>query len=98
MIVIQCERYTQALDNLAPPHRIHTLLKAKSPRIQTGEGMTERERSTGRKPGKRILIRGTGGGQGAAALEAFCQEGTMVAGCYIKKGMANLGSGESAWR
>lgn len=50
--------------------------------------MTERNQGTGRLSGKRVLITGTGGGQGAAALEAFCREGAMVAGCDIKKGSA----------
>lgn len=42
----------------------------------------------GRLRGKRVLITGTGGGQGAAAQRAFCREGAVVAGCDIKAGAA----------
>ena len=41
-----------------------------------------------RLEGKRILITGTAGGQGAAAQELFCREGARVAGCDIKPGAA----------
>lgn len=42
----------------------------------------------GRLNGKRVLITGTGGGQGAAAQRAFCEEGAVVVGCDLKKGAA----------
>lgn len=42
----------------------------------------------GRLSGKRILITGTGGGQGAAAQRAFCQEGAVVVGCDLRNGAA----------
>lgn len=43
---------------------------------------------SGRLKGKRVLITGTGGGQGAAAQRAFCQEGALVVGCDLAKGSA----------
>jgi NAD(P)-dependent dehydrogenase (short-subunit alcohol dehydrogenase family) len=45
----------------------------------------------GRPPrlsGKRALITGTGGGQGAAAQRAFCEEGASVVGCDKLEGAA----------
>lgn len=38
--------------------------------------------------GKRVLITGTGGGQGAAAQELFAQEGARVVGCDVVPGAA----------
>jgi NAD(P)-dependent dehydrogenase (short-subunit alcohol dehydrogenase family) len=38
----------------------------------------------GRLTGKRILITGTGGGQGAVAQELFCQHGARVVGCDLR--------------
>jgi meso-butanediol dehydrogenase / (S,S)-butanediol dehydrogenase / diacetyl reductase len=34
----------------------------------------------GRLAGKRVLITGTGGGQGAAAQRGFCEEGARLGG------------------
>jgi len=42
----------------------------------------------GRLAGKRVLIIGTGGGQGAAAQELFCQHGARVVGCDLRPGAA----------
>jgi meso-butanediol dehydrogenase/(S,S)-butanediol dehydrogenase/diacetyl reductase len=42
----------------------------------------------GRLEGKRVLITGTAGGQGAAALRLFCAEGARVAGCDVREGAA----------
>lgn len=42
----------------------------------------------GRLVGKRTLITGTGGGQGAAAQRAFCEEGAIVVGCDMTEGAA----------
>lgn len=44
--------------------------------------------SHGRLAGKRVLITGTGGGQGAAAQILFAQEGAQVFGCDINDGAA----------
>jgi NAD(P)-dependent dehydrogenase (short-subunit alcohol dehydrogenase family) len=44
--------------------------------------------STGRLAGKRILISGTAGGQGAAAQRLFCEEGAAVVGCDLHEGAA----------
>jgi len=41
-----------------------------------------------RLPGKRVLITGTGGGQGAAAQKLFVAEGARVVGCDVKPGQA----------
>jgi meso-butanediol dehydrogenase / (S,S)-butanediol dehydrogenase / diacetyl reductase len=41
-----------------------------------------------RLAGKRVLITGTGGGQGAAAQELFAREGARVVGCDIKEDAA----------
>jgi meso-butanediol dehydrogenase / (S,S)-butanediol dehydrogenase / diacetyl reductase len=42
----------------------------------------------GRLAGKRALITGTGGGQGAAAQRGFCEEGARVVGCDLVAGAA----------
>ena len=42
----------------------------------------------GRLQGKRALITGTAGGQGAIAQRAFCREGASVVGCDVKEGGA----------
>jgi NAD(P)-dependent dehydrogenase (short-subunit alcohol dehydrogenase family) len=39
---------------------------------------------------KRVLITGTGGGQGDAAQRLFAQEGARVVGCDVKPGAAEL--------
>lgn len=38
--------------------------------------------------GKRVLITGTGSGQGAAAQRRFCEEGASVIGCDVRAGSA----------
>jgi NAD(P)-dependent dehydrogenase (short-subunit alcohol dehydrogenase family) len=38
--------------------------------------------------GKRVLITGTGSGQGAAAQRRFCEEGASVIGCDVRSGSA----------
>ncbi|QII00323.1 SDR family oxidoreductase [Rhodococcoides fascians A21d2] len=42
----------------------------------------------GRLTGKRVLITGTAGGQGAAAQELFAREGATVVGCDLHAGTA----------
>src|SRR3982751_5668771 len=42
----------------------------------------------GRLAGKRVLITGTGGGQGAVAQELFCNHGAYVIGCDVRPGAA----------
>jgi meso-butanediol dehydrogenase/(S,S)-butanediol dehydrogenase/diacetyl reductase len=49
--------------------------------------------SAGRLAGKRVLITGTGGGQGAAAQELFCRHGARVIGCDIRPGAAAATAG-----
>jgi meso-butanediol dehydrogenase/(S,S)-butanediol dehydrogenase/diacetyl reductase len=44
--------------------------------------------ATGRLAGKRVLITGTGGGQGEAAQRLFAREGATVIGCDLKPGSA----------
>jgi NAD(P)-dependent dehydrogenase (short-subunit alcohol dehydrogenase family) len=48
----------------------------------------------GRLAGKRVLITGTGGGQGAAAQWAFCEEGARVVGCDLAEGRAEAAAEE----
>ncbi|WP_275627527.1 SDR family NAD(P)-dependent oxidoreductase [Pseudomonas sp. 273] len=43
---------------------------------------------TGRLSGKRVLITGTGGGQGEVAQRLFASEGASVIGCDLKSGAA----------
>lgn len=43
---------------------------------------------TGRLEGRRVLITGTAGGQGAAAQEMFVREGARVEGCDLRAGAA----------
>jgi NAD(P)-dependent dehydrogenase (short-subunit alcohol dehydrogenase family) len=52
--------------------------------------------SEGRLAGKRVLITGTGGGQGAAAQELFCQHGARVVGCDLRPGAADVGASGGA--
>ncbi len=42
------------------------------------------ESTTGRLHGKRVLITGTAGGQGAAAQALFAREGARVVGCDVQ--------------
>jgi meso-butanediol dehydrogenase / (S,S)-butanediol dehydrogenase / diacetyl reductase len=44
--------------------------------------------NNGRLAGKRVLITGTGGGQGAVAQELFCNHGAHVIGCDVRPGAA----------
>lgn len=44
--------------------------------------------SSGRLAGKRVMITGTGGGQGAAAQDLFAREGARVIGCDLKPSAA----------
>lgn len=48
----------------------------------------EMDKLPGRLGGKRVLITGTGGGQGALAQRMFCEAGAAVVGCDIKEGAA----------
>lgn len=48
--------------------------------------------SSKRLAGKRVLITGTGGGQGAAAQRAFCEQGAAVVGCDLDEGAAERGA------
>jgi NAD(P)-dependent dehydrogenase (short-subunit alcohol dehydrogenase family) len=50
--------------------------------------MTDREARPGRLQGKRVLITGTAGGQGAAAQELFAREGARIVGCDVQEGAA----------
>jgi meso-butanediol dehydrogenase/(S,S)-butanediol dehydrogenase/diacetyl reductase len=47
--------------------------------------MAEKTRK-GRLEGKRVLITGTGGGQGEAAQRLFAEEGARIVGCDLKGG------------
>jgi NAD(P)-dependent dehydrogenase (short-subunit alcohol dehydrogenase family) len=57
----------------------------------------------GRLDGKRVLITGTGGGQGEAAQRLFCVEGASVVGCDVKEETAEAtadalrAEGHRAW-
>lgn len=42
----------------------------------------------GRLAGKRVLLTGTGGGQGEAAQRLFCEQGARVIGCDVNEGAA----------
>lgn len=55
---------------------------------QCTKGYFVSDRSKGRLVGKRILITGTGGGQGEAAQRLFTSEGAIVFGCDITDGSA----------
>lgn len=46
------------------------------------------DKTTGRLAGKRVLITGTGGGQGEAAQRLFAEAGATVVGCDLKPGAA----------
>jgi meso-butanediol dehydrogenase/(S,S)-butanediol dehydrogenase/diacetyl reductase len=47
-----------------------------------------------RLEGKRVLITGTGGGQGKAAQTLFAQEGARVIGCDVQQGAAERSASE----
>ena len=47
-----------------------------------------------RLAGKRVLITGTAGGQGAAAQELFAREGARIVGCDIQEGAADRTASE----
>jgi meso-butanediol dehydrogenase/(S,S)-butanediol dehydrogenase/diacetyl reductase len=51
-------------------------------------------KGAGRLAGKRVLITGTAGGQGAAVQRAFCEEGAAVVGCDIVEGGAEATASE----
>lgn len=51
---------------------------------------------SGRLEGKRVLLTGTGGGQGEAAQELFAQAGARVVGCDISPGAAEATAGKLA--
>jgi meso-butanediol dehydrogenase/(S,S)-butanediol dehydrogenase/diacetyl reductase len=50
--------------------------------------------ASGRLAGKRILITGTGGGQGAAAQRLFAAEGARIIGCDVREGAAEATAAE----
>jgi meso-butanediol dehydrogenase / (S,S)-butanediol dehydrogenase / diacetyl reductase len=50
--------------------------------------MRDTRKIPGRLAGKRVLVTGTGGGQGAAAQELFCAHGATVIGCDARAGSA----------
>ncbi|GAA1075830.1 SDR family NAD(P)-dependent oxidoreductase [Tsukamurella spumae] len=50
----------------------------------------------GRLAGKRVLLTGTGGGQGRAAQAMFAREGARVVGCDIQPGRAESSAAELA--
>src|SRR3954464_11452797 len=58
--------------------------------------MTGREARPGRLYGKRVLITGTAGGQGAAAQGLFARGGARIVGCDIQEGAAARTAGELA--
>jgi len=45
-------------------------------------------KASGRLAGKRVLITGTAGGQGAAAQQLFAEQGARVVGCDVQPGAA----------
>jgi len=49
---------------------------------------------SGRLAGKRVLITGTAGGQGAAAQRLFCEQGAAVVGCDVRSGAAEAAAEE----
>jgi NAD(P)-dependent dehydrogenase (short-subunit alcohol dehydrogenase family) len=50
--------------------------------------------STGRLAGKRVLLTGTAGGQGAAAQRLFAENGARIVGCDIQPGAAEATADE----
>lgn len=55
---------------------------------------TPRTTATGRLPGKRVLLTGTAGGQGAAAQRLFAEHGARIAGCDVQPGAAEATADE----
>lgn len=51
---------------------------------------------TGRLAGKRVLLTGTGGGQGQAAQALFVREGARLVGCDVQPGRAETTAGALA--
>lgn len=60
------------------------------PRRRTARSETRMIAPSGepRLAGKRVLLTGTGGGQGAEAQKLFCEHGAVVHGCDIREGAA----------
>ncbi len=54
------------------------------------------KQSAGRLAGKRVLITGTGGGQGEAAQAMFVSEGARIVGCDVQEGRAEATAGALA--
>jgi NAD(P)-dependent dehydrogenase (short-subunit alcohol dehydrogenase family) len=50
--------------------------------------------STGRLAGKRVLLTGTAGGQGAAAQRLFAEHGARIVGCDVQPGAAETTADE----
>jgi NAD(P)-dependent dehydrogenase (short-subunit alcohol dehydrogenase family) len=50
--------------------------------------------ATGRLAGKRVLLTGTAGGQGAAAQRLFAENGARIAGCDVQPGAAEATADE----
>jgi meso-butanediol dehydrogenase/(S,S)-butanediol dehydrogenase/diacetyl reductase len=57
-------------------------------RPQEGDKHVTDNIGSGRLAGKRVLITGTAGGQGAAAQRLFAQQGARVVGCDLQPGAA----------
>lgn len=55
---------------------------------------TLRTTATGRLAGKRVLLTGTAGGQGAAAQRLFAEHGARIAGCDVQPGAAEATADE----
>lgn len=56
--------------------------------------MTDVSTSAGRMAGKRVLLTGTAGGQGAAAQRLFAEHGARVVGCDVQPGAAEATADE----
>ncbi|MBD0863054.1 SDR family oxidoreductase [Gordonia sp. zg691] len=70
---------------------------------EPGTAAAQPNTSAGRLAGKRVLITGTGGGQGEAAQAMFVREGARVIGCDVQAGRAEAtanslaSAGHDAW-
>ena len=64
--------------------------------MRTVEEVTRAPDSTsaGRLAGKRVLLTGTAGGQGAAAQRLFAENGALIVGCDIQPGAAEATASE----